>query len=95
MRRYLEGAGAALASERVDVTVDVREGEPAEEIAAAAADWDPALVVMATHARTGMKRALLGSVAGEVLQRAGAPVLLLRPSGSQWSFVPIARTVRS
>jgi nucleotide-binding universal stress UspA family protein len=38
------------------------------------------LVVMTTHARTGVSRAALGSVADRMLQSA-APVLLLRPEG--------------
>jgi nucleotide-binding universal stress UspA family protein len=37
------------------------------------------LVVMATHARTGLARAMLGSVADRMLQ-ATAPVLLVRPN---------------
>ena len=39
------------------------------------------LVVMTTHARKGLARAALGSVADRVLQ-GNAPVLLLNPNGS-------------
>jgi nucleotide-binding universal stress UspA family protein len=36
------------------------------------------LIVMATHARTGLSRALLGSVAEQVLRHAHCPVLTVR-----------------
>ena len=36
------------------------------------------LIVMATHGRTGLARALFGSVAESVLHRASCPVLLVR-----------------
>ena len=38
------------------------------------------LVVMATHGRTGFKRALLGSVAEKVLRHSPAPVMTVKPS---------------
>jgi nucleotide-binding universal stress UspA family protein len=37
------------------------------------------LVALATHGRTGLSRLLAGSVATDVVRRAPAPVLLLRP----------------
>lgn len=37
------------------------------------------LLVMSTHGRSGVGRALLGSVAEEVLNRTGAPVVLIGP----------------
>jgi Universal stress protein family len=38
-----------------------------------------ALVVMATHGRTGLRRSIMGSVAGQVLERGSAPLVLVRP----------------
>lgn len=61
----------------VNVTTDARIGTPAESIVAAAADHQVSLIVMATHGRTGLGRAVLGSVAGEVLRTARVPLLLL------------------
>jgi hypothetical protein len=37
------------------------------------------LVVMGTHGRTGLSRALMGSVAEYVLPRASCPVLVVKP----------------
>ena len=39
----------------------------------------PDLIVMTTHGRSGVVRALLGSVAEKVVQSGAAPVLLVRP----------------
>jgi nucleotide-binding universal stress UspA family protein len=37
------------------------------------------LIVVASHGRSGLRRALMGSVASEVVKRAGRPVLVLYP----------------
>jgi nucleotide-binding universal stress UspA family protein len=67
----------------IDVKIDVRVGDPASGIAMAALDTQADLIVMATHARTGIQRAMFGSVAGAVLRTACTPVVLVRPN-----FVP-------
>lgn len=54
-------------------------GDPAEEIVAYAKENAVDLVAMATHGRTGLSRALLGSVAERALRRLGVPVLMVRP----------------
>jgi nucleotide-binding universal stress UspA family protein len=54
-------------------------GDPAEEIVAWSRDHEPDLVAMATHGRSGLSRALLGSVAERALRRLAVPVLLHRP----------------
>ena len=51
-------------------------GEPVEGILGLAKEAD--LVVLATHGRRGLDRALLGSVAEEVLRRCPVPVLTTR-----------------
>jgi len=72
------------------VTLEVRIGEAAVGIFLAAVDREADVVVMATHGRTGMRRAVLGSVAGPVLRRGSTPVLLVGPHESHLS----ARTQR-
>jgi nucleotide-binding universal stress UspA family protein len=62
------------------VRIDVRVGKPVDGIAAAAADHVTDLIVMATHGRTGLRRAVLGSVAGAVLRTSRTPVLMVRPA---------------
>jgi nucleotide-binding universal stress UspA family protein len=54
------------------------EGKPGEEIVAFAKERNCDLIVMGTHGRTGLERALLGSVAEQVVRAAPCPVLTLR-----------------
>jgi nucleotide-binding universal stress UspA family protein len=55
-----------------------RIGAIAPAIAALATETGAELIVMSTHAFTGPKRALLGSIADEVVRKAAQPVLLVR-----------------
>jgi universal stress protein A len=60
------------------VTMEVRDGEPADSIAEAALHYGADLVVLATHARTGLAHLLNGSVAERLIRIASCPVLVLR-----------------
>jgi nucleotide-binding universal stress UspA family protein len=53
-------------------------GAPARSIVALAAELDADLIVVGTHGRRGFRRALLGSVAEEVVRTAGCPVYCVR-----------------
>jgi nucleotide-binding universal stress UspA family protein len=55
-------------------------GRPADEILRTAKDWGADLIVLGSHGRSGVKRALLGSVAEEVLRGAHCAVLVVRPA---------------
>jgi len=57
----------------------LRFGDPVEQILAEAADTDADLIAVTTVCRSGVKRALLGSVAEQIVKRARTSVLLLRP----------------
>lgn len=60
----------------------VREGRAAEEIVRCAEEDDSGLVVMPSHGRSGLERALIGSTAERVLRLSRRPVLVLRrPAG--------------
>ena len=65
----LRGAG-------LEATAQVREGEPSEEILAAAEESGADLVAIGTRGRTGIGRLILGSVAHKVLHRTKASVLV-------------------
>ena len=52
-------------------------GEPADEINSYARRVGADLIVVGTHGRTGIRRALLGSVAELVVRRARCPVLVV------------------
>lgn len=57
----------------------VRVGEAPREIVQLASDIAADLVIVGTHGRTGIERALIGSVAEEVVRRAPSPVLAVKP----------------
>jgi nucleotide-binding universal stress UspA family protein len=65
---------------QVPLKIDVRLGDPTSGITMAAIDSQADLIVMATHGRTGISRAVLGSVAGTVLRTGTTPVLLVHPT---------------
>lgn len=50
-------------------------GDPVEIILIQAAAWQADLIAVGTRGRRGLSRIMLGSVAAEVLKRAGCPVL--------------------
>ncbi len=56
-------------------------GDPALEVVQLARDGAYDLIVVGTHGRTGLRHALLGSVAERVVRRAGCPVLTIHPEG--------------
>jgi nucleotide-binding universal stress UspA family protein len=58
----------------------VRQGEPGREILAEASEWGADLLVLGTHARRGLQRLVLGSVAEGCLRDAPCNVLVVPPS---------------
>lgn len=57
----------------------VRSGDAPESILKAALRYNVDLIAMTSHARTGLSRWILGSVAESVLRLTGLPVFLVRP----------------
>jgi nucleotide-binding universal stress UspA family protein len=57
----------------------VRTGMPAPTIVSKAKEWPADLIVIASHGRSGVARALLGSVAEGIMRSAPCPVLVVRP----------------
>jgi nucleotide-binding universal stress UspA family protein len=70
-------AAARGISTRVEV---VHGRRVAEAISQAAERFNCDVICLATHGRSGLSKALAGSVAQEVLQTSSRPVLLVRPS---------------
>jgi nucleotide-binding universal stress UspA family protein len=70
----LRGAG-------VDVATDVREGDHAEQVLAAAEESKADLIAIGTRGRTGLQRLVLGSVARKILYSARGSVLVARAHG--------------
>ncbi len=57
----------------------LREGKPADQILAAAREWDADVIVIGTHGRSGVSRLVLGSTAESVVRHASCPVLVIKP----------------
>jgi nucleotide-binding universal stress UspA family protein len=73
----LEAAVAGRRGGPVPLETMLREGEAWEEIVNAADEIDADLIVVGTHGRHGLARALLGSVAEHVVRTSHRPVLTL------------------
>ena len=85
--KKIEQKGKAIADETAQslrdsgvaqVEVHIREGHPGEVIADLAEHLRADLIVMGTHGRRGIERALLGSVAQEVANTTNVPLLLVK-----------------
>ena len=63
----------------VAADLEVRIGQPAEEIVAAARESECDSIVLSTRGLTGLDRYLIGSVADRVARLAPCPVVLMRP----------------
>lgn len=58
----------------------VQVGSPAVEIVKVAKEWPADVIILGSHGRGGLQRALLGSVAEGVMRHAPCPVLIVRPA---------------
>jgi len=61
-----------------EVEPHLKEGHPGEVITEMAARLGADLIVMGTHGRRGLERALMGSVAREVANTSSTPLLLVK-----------------
>lgn len=87
--RVLEGARTGLAGiatklepSGVRVRTLVKQGDTWRTILEVADEVSAGLIVMGTHGRRGLPRALLGSVAEKVVRTASCPVLTVRAAAS-------------
>ena len=94
---YLERSRDGLAA-GVSTSVALLDGPPAPAIAHDAHAQGAALIVMTTHGRGGIERAMLGSVADELVRISPVPLLLVRdrcegePSHFRRIVVPLDRS---
>lgn len=76
--RYLRETRKRLARQATQpVQVTLRIGQPADEIRQLFEAHPGSLLVMSTHGRTGVTRALVGSVATAVMRHALGPMLII------------------
>jgi nucleotide-binding universal stress UspA family protein len=81
-----EGLTAAVEKRKssgVEMRAILRDGPPVEEIATVAEDVKADLVVLGTHGRRGLRRAIMGSVAEEVIRELTVPVLTVHDTDGQ------------
>jgi nucleotide-binding universal stress UspA family protein len=77
-QKNLDTALARYAGRKVQLSSVLRIGAAAEEVCAQAKELAADLVVVGTHGRGALGRALLGSVAQSVLHASPVPVLTIR-----------------
>lgn len=78
-RRYLQEKARTGNCRQVRCEYRVSVGTPAEQIIHTAKAEKIDLIVLSEHGWGGIKRALLGSVADEVIRKSTKPVLVIRP----------------
>jgi len=81
-KRYLMNWAASLKAQGVKVSYQVTIGSPAKSILELAQAQQASLIVMMSHGRGAFRRAIMGSVADEILRRSSLPVLIVRPKDS-------------
>jgi nucleotide-binding universal stress UspA family protein len=81
-RRQLNQVLSALRAEGVVAEGRCVAGEPIDVILTQAAQWAADAIVIGTHGRRGLRRAVLGSLAEQVVRRAGCPVLTVNRSAT-------------
>jgi nucleotide-binding universal stress UspA family protein len=77
----VQQAIANHAKEQVPIASVVRPGDPEIEIRTIAREVGADLIILATHGRTGLMRALVGSVTDDVIHHSEIPVLVLNGEG--------------
>lgn len=91
-RRYLDDVIARMPA-AITARATVLRGDPAEELVRHAAETAASMLVVSTHGRGGVRRALLGSVADAIVRGVVAPVLLIKPPPTQ-PTLSVVRTFR-
>jgi nucleotide-binding universal stress UspA family protein len=72
-------AAECRSNSHVEVLASVEEGPIGDSLRGYALRHGVDLIVMATHARRGMARALFGGIADQLIRETGIPVLVVRP----------------
>ena len=79
-KRYLSAQLQQLTAQGVKGSTHVVVGNPPKLIIQFCKKENVDLAVMTTHGKSGIKRAVLGSVADELIREPGLPILAIRPS---------------
>jgi nucleotide-binding universal stress UspA family protein len=77
-RERLSAIADRLRAEGVQAVWSIVDGDPAHAIIEYERTHDIDLVTMASHGRSGIARAIMGSVTDQVLREGGRPMLVIR-----------------
>lgn len=90
IEKYLVRHREELERSGYRVQTEIARGDIASAIVRVATDHGADLIAMTTHGRSGVPRAVLGSVADRVVRSAHLPVLLIRAAAAE----PTVETIR-
>ncbi|GJM42589.1 MAG: hypothetical protein DHS20C20_28710 [Ardenticatenaceae bacterium] len=79
-KAYLDSVAAQWQNNDKPIQTAVQDGPVAKMIEQTAVAHKANLIIMSTRGHSGVRRLLLGSVAGQLVQQTTLPVLLLRPN---------------
>jgi nucleotide-binding universal stress UspA family protein len=63
----------------IETQLDIRQGDPADEILAAESEYTPTTTLLGSRGRSRIRRLLLGSVSEDIVARAASNVYLVPP----------------
>ena len=75
---YVKEVARRLSADGLSAKAVALSGRAASALLAYAAESGAGFLALTTHGRTGLRRALLGSIAEEILRNAPCPVLVRR-----------------
>lgn len=75
-RTWLDGQGERASRLGLDVSSEMRLGDPGRELCALAKEWQADLIVLGSHGRSGLQEMLMGSVSNYVMHHAPCSVLM-------------------
>ena len=64
----------------IETRTEIRQGDPADEILAAEAEYDPTTILVGSRGHSRLRRLLLGSVSEDIVARANGNVMLVPPA---------------
>lgn len=76
---YLKAIASRIEGKGIKTRIEVGVGYPHSAILALADKENVEFIIMSTHGRTGLSRALMGSVAEKVVYTTECPVMLVKP----------------
>lgn len=80
---YLKGVAERIGQANITCGIEVRSGEPSDEILQAAEEFGVSMIVMSTHGRSRLDRWIRGSVADKVMRHITVPTVLVSPAAAK------------